>query len=164
MPSTKCKAETLKMRFWKKVDQNGPVPAHWPELGPCWIWTASKNKQGYGMLGTSLGVRHTHIVSWFLHTGKWPKEKTLHICDNTSCIRFSHLEQGTQHKNVHDAIKRGIFARSKLTENQAAEIKRLYDGRRGAVSALAKQFKVHRHTIQHIIHRHTWRHLEAHLH
>src|SRR6478609_5365672 len=26
-------------RFWKKVDKNGPIPAHRPELGPCWIWT-----------------------------------------------------------------------------------------------------------------------------
>jgi hypothetical protein len=27
-------------RFWSKVDRNGPVPEHRPELGPCWVWTA----------------------------------------------------------------------------------------------------------------------------
>jgi hypothetical protein len=30
--------KTLEERFWEKVDKNGPVPAHRPELGPCWVW------------------------------------------------------------------------------------------------------------------------------
>ena|ERR1700694_1946906 len=29
------------LRFWLKVNQNGPVPEHRPELGPCWVWTAA---------------------------------------------------------------------------------------------------------------------------
>jgi len=42
---------TLEDRFWAKVDKNGPVPAHRPELGPCWIWTAARFKRGYGKFG-----------------------------------------------------------------------------------------------------------------
>jgi hypothetical protein len=35
-------------RFWAKVDKNGPIPAYRPDLGPCWLWTASKRADGYG--------------------------------------------------------------------------------------------------------------------
>src|ERR1035437_916757 len=33
-------------RFWAKVDRNGPVPAHRPELGPCWVWEAGHDRPG----------------------------------------------------------------------------------------------------------------------
>ena len=45
------KTMPLEDRFWAKVDKNGPVPAHRPELGPCWIWTAARFKRGYGKFG-----------------------------------------------------------------------------------------------------------------
>jgi hypothetical protein len=35
-------------RFWSKVDKNGPVPPHRPELGQCWVWTGSVQPRGYG--------------------------------------------------------------------------------------------------------------------
>jgi hypothetical protein len=38
---------SLPERFWKKVDKNGPVPAHRPELGPCWLWTGALVGRGY---------------------------------------------------------------------------------------------------------------------
>jgi|SRR5580658_5854190 hypothetical protein len=28
---------SVEERFWSKVDKNGPVPSHRPELGQCWI-------------------------------------------------------------------------------------------------------------------------------
>ena len=34
-------------RFWAKVNRDGTVPAHCPELGPCWVWTAAVTKFGY---------------------------------------------------------------------------------------------------------------------
>src|SRR5690349_16006693 len=38
-------------RFWDKVDKNGPIPLHRPELGACWLWTAHIATSGYGRLG-----------------------------------------------------------------------------------------------------------------
>src|SRR5687767_3489091 len=35
------------VRFWAKVNKNGPIPEHRPDLGPCWLWTAALTK-GYG--------------------------------------------------------------------------------------------------------------------
>ncbi len=44
-------------RFWSKVDKDGPVPAHRPDLGPCWLWTAART-HGYGRFG----VTHCKMV------------------------------------------------------------------------------------------------------
>lgn len=39
------------LSFWPKVDLNGPIPEHRPELGPCWVWTGHKlKKSGYGRI------------------------------------------------------------------------------------------------------------------
>jgi hypothetical protein len=35
--------------FWFKVNKEGPVPAHRPELGPCWLWTGAHHKDGRGL-------------------------------------------------------------------------------------------------------------------
>ena len=40
------KKEPLGERFWSKVDKNGPIPSHRPELGPCWIWIARRDRYG----------------------------------------------------------------------------------------------------------------------
>lgn len=29
------------LRFWEKVNKDGPIPEHQPELGPCWEWTGA---------------------------------------------------------------------------------------------------------------------------
>lgn len=42
-------------RFWRFVNRDGPVPAHCPELGPCWLWTGGKMTSGYGNFGISKG-------------------------------------------------------------------------------------------------------------
>lgn len=40
--------ETAPERFWSKVNKNGNVPKHCPELGKCWEWNAGKDTYGYG--------------------------------------------------------------------------------------------------------------------
>ena len=30
------------------MDKSGEVPAHRPDLGPCWMWTGALNSGGYG--------------------------------------------------------------------------------------------------------------------
>lgn len=39
----------LEERFWAKVNKDGPIPEHRPELGPCWVWTGSLSR-GYPIL------------------------------------------------------------------------------------------------------------------
>lgn len=93
-------------RFWPKVDKSGPVPAHRPELGPCWIWIASRTDLGYGKfgVGTALGWVGAHRFAYELLAGPIPAGLTLdHLCRNTSCVNPVHLEPVTSAENVRRA-------------------------------------------------------------
>ncbi len=93
-------------RFWAKVDKNGPIPEYRPDLGPCWIWTAARTKHGYGQIGSG-GKRgkilYAHRVSYELHVGELPKDRSHHLdhlCRVTSCVNPAHLEYVTCSENV----------------------------------------------------------------
>jgi hypothetical protein len=103
-------------RFWSRVDrENGPV---YPTVGTaCWVWTAQRDKQGYGRI--KVGGRRwtaTHI-SWRLSYGQVPKGKMVdgdrksvlvcHKCDNPSCVRPDHLFLGTNQENQVDCVRKG---------------------------------------------------------
>lgn len=88
-------------RFLLRINLNGPISAHRPDLGPCWLWLGSRLPAGYGMMWgkTNEGRRkfYVHRVSWEL-----AHEETLadgividHLCRNTSCANPSHLEAVT---------------------------------------------------------------------
>ncbi len=53
-------------RFWAKVDKNGPL---WNGT-PCWMWTAGKDKYGYGRFNLPrVGGVPAYWVSWMLLRG-----------------------------------------------------------------------------------------------
>ncbi len=89
-------------RFFSKTrrDANG-----------CLAWLGAKDKDGYGKFQLNGSGRQTHVrahrFAFFLDRGHWPSELALHICDNTSCVEASHLEDGDQGKNVRDCVARG---------------------------------------------------------
>lgn len=88
-------------RFWPKVDQNGPVPAHRPELGPCWLWTACKIRNGYGQLWAEGGAVYAHRFSYELFVGSIPEGLTLdHLCRVRHCVNPDHLEPVTNQENI----------------------------------------------------------------
>lgn len=99
-------------RFWGYVDKAGPVPAHRPELGPCWVWTGVLTKNGqYGEI--SVGVykspMRAHRFAWELEHGPItdPTLYVCHHCDNPKCVRHEHLFLGTPTENTHDMIRKG---------------------------------------------------------
>lgn len=103
---------SLKKRFLQRVDKNGSIPPHCPELGKCWIWTGAHNELGYGTIsrdGTRNNIVRASRISVELATGKEvPAEvKVCHKCDNPPCVRPSHLFLGTQKDNMQDAKRKG---------------------------------------------------------
>ena len=86
--------------FWSKVDKDGPVPEHKPELGPCWLWTAGQNGEGYGFT-TALFRMLAHRFAYELLVGPIPEGLQLdHLCRVRNCVRPDHLEPVTNRVNV----------------------------------------------------------------
>lgn len=93
-------------RLWAKVDCNGQVPEHRPDLGPCWVFTGALTGRGYGSLyvGKIDGKRRIvapHILAFELSIGPVPEGLELdHLCRNRACCNPSHLEPVTRRENV----------------------------------------------------------------
>lgn len=149
------RGSTVEERFWLKVDTNGPVPAHAPELGPCYVWTGSTNEHGYGTFWQGPRRWKAHRFAWLLAEGREPSEHALHRCDNPPCVRRSHLFEGSQSDNMLDMYAKGrkvpIVLRAaqnghaSLRAEQVATI-RSTEGE--TISALARRFKVSRTHIR----------------
>jgi hypothetical protein len=98
-------------RFWLKVKK---TPT-------CWLWVGAcspkertpDGRLPYGMIMVSNCPRvmeKAHRFSFRMFVRPIPKgKKVLHHCDNSMCVRPSHLFLGTQKDNVVDCIKKGRF-------------------------------------------------------
>jgi hypothetical protein len=172
-------------RFWPKVDRNGPIPPHRPELGPCWVWTAARYVDGYGAFRVKGRTRRAHVFANFLATGQMPTPDlpvVTHLCDNgpIGCVRPSHLALDTQAGNMRGMSERGRAAfgerngsythpdrvvrgeqigNAKLTPNIVREIRQRYADGGVSQHALAAAYGVRQAAIWRIIQRKTWAHV-----
>lgn len=161
---------SLRWRFERKVNVDGPVPVHRPELGPCHVWIGAKNTRHYGKIvcGSKYdGTRRiymAHRAAWFLTHGAWPRLAILHLCDNPSCVRAEHLREGTIAENNADTVAKGrhvhgeTHPRARLSNEQVLQIKAAIAAG-GKNYLLAERFGVGRSTIATIRAGKQWRHL-----
>lgn len=71
----------------------------------CWIWTASKTDQNYGVIWLNGKYVRSHRVSYMIYKGDLDPSLVIdHLCKNTLCVNPQHLDQVTQAEN----IKRGV--------------------------------------------------------
>ena len=157
-------------RFWAKVNKNGPIPSHCPDLGPCWIWTGHVKENGYGRIMFGGRRRYTHVIAYILTYGDPPDDKPyiLHRCDggNIACARPDHLFPGTIADNVRDcrAKGRGTFGErsgaAKLTATDIRAIRARYIPRRVSQRVLAREYGVAHSLIGGIVRRQGWKHVK----
>ncbi len=90
--------ENFEDKFWDKVEKTRS----------CWLWAASKFKQGYGQIKRDGKNLYAHRASYELHFGEIPEGKLVcHHCDVKLCVNPLHLFLGTWKDNVQDMIKKG---------------------------------------------------------
>jgi hypothetical protein len=152
-------------RFWSKVDKVGAVPAHRPELGPCWVWTDSLDSSGYArfwLTGRKGNRVLVHRYSYELQHGAEPTgQLVLHECDNRACVNPSHLRAGSYHDNSQDAVAKGRHAHgektpiSKLNDQAVREIRASSEG----IYKIAARYSVTPTTISFVRNRKIWKHV-----
>ncbi|HSN21677.1 MAG TPA: HNH endonuclease signature motif containing protein [Usitatibacter sp.] len=104
-------------RFWKKVDKNGPIE---PGMSTrCWLWTASRDRDGYGFFYLPRGsarLLRAHRVAYELVVGPIPDGLTLdHLCRAPACVNPAHLDPCTMGENVRRSPLAIFNARAEQT-------------------------------------------------
>lgn len=77
-------------RFWAKVDKTES----------CWVWTACRNRDGYGRFHLAGRNVRAHRVAYELLKGPIPAGLTIdHLCRVHDCVNPAHLEPVTNREN-----------------------------------------------------------------
>lgn len=77
-------------RFWEKVNKTDE----------CWLWTAAKDKDGYGVFKIGGQTQRANRVAYVSVKGPIPDGKLIcHSCDNAACVRPGHLSVCTSQEN-----------------------------------------------------------------
>lgn len=153
------------IRFWGKVRVEGD----------CWVWTAARNRQGYGQFWDprrrTMGLAHRFAYENYV--GELSRHRfqsgssgdvVCHRCDNPACVRPDHLFLGTQRDNMQDAVTKGRIRRSpgarngraKLSPGDVAQIRSSATGRYGERSRLARQWGISTGHVSKILNGSAW--------
>lgn len=175
---TRALTETIKglIEMAKQKIQQNFFEGHRDKIGrggpdDCWLWTAYRHRQGYGVVRIGRKVRLAHRAAYEAVHGKGSAEGLVvrHRCDTPACVNPGHLELGTQADNVRDRDERERrvapngerHGMAKLTEADVREIRATYV--RGSSDlgqyALARRFGVAQTLIGNIVRREGWAHV-----
>ncbi len=148
--------------FWVRVQG-----AEGQENG-CWEWQGSRNSTGYGTVSWNGKVYTAHRISaWLSGLVESPtrppraqdKAHVLHKCDNRKCCNPTHFFIGSYSDNQLDAYakkrrastKGENNANAKLTNIQAAEIRKIYESNGFTQEQLANKFGVSQRVISLVV-------------
>lgn len=165
------RSKPLIARFWLKVNKSGPIPAHRPKLGPCWLWQGTTNDSGYGIISGPRPKRQqirVHRISWEIHNAPIPDNLwVLHKCDIRNCVNPKHLFLGDNTDNFLDMIGKGRFRpgrmpgekhpQHKLTIGQIMEIRARHAMGQVTCSAIANEYGICKSTVCRIVKHISWK-------
>jgi len=120
------RSKPVAVRFWSRVDKNGPICIHHKlgDLGPCWIWASSKD--GVFMVDGK-NVR-AYRYSWQLHNGDIPDGLCVcHHCDHGVrneflCVNPAHLFLGSNADNTRDMMDKNRGVSSEVRSRAMKEV------------------------------------------
>lgn len=157
--------------FWTRVDKNGPTPAprFWNEIpphgwewneetnlfewteGPCWLWTGTKDANGYGKFQVG-GKFLAHRIAFadFYHVELNAFGPLIHGCDTPACVNPRHTLPLGQAANMDDLAIKGKSGQIKFPGEVVVQIRERFVSGETA-NNLAKEFKVSRITIHRIV-------------
>lgn len=104
---------TIEERLLATIERTGGVPSHRPDLGPCWLWTGTLDKDNYGKTKRSGVIGYVHRIAYEVFVGPIPDGLQLdHLCHHPDhctpgvgcphrrCINPAHLEPTTAAANI----------------------------------------------------------------
>lgn len=158
-----------KSRFFSKVERAGPLHPYNENLGKCWIWRASKHKNGYGQFslishqGKNVRVLAHRFSAYVAGMDIFSGGVVCHSCDRKDCVNPGHLSIGTTSSNAVDAVLRGQIRsgvatyNAKLTKEDVLKIRE--DKRLKKI--IAEEYGVSRSHICHLQSGRFWRSAHA---
>lgn len=116
----------------------------------CWEWQGAIGSHGYGALSRG---RLAHRVAFEIFYKLSPKGKVvMHECDNRSCCNPEHLVLGSHSDNTADAIEKGrLKPNPRITDEQIAEIRRLFYEEEMKQPEIAKRFSIAQSYVSRIV-------------
>lgn len=127
----------------------------------CWSWIGYNNGRGYGKFRIGKLLIYAHRFSYEKFNGPIPKGKfVLHKCDNPTCVNPSHLEVGTQKKNMRDCVNRRrayMGERCNLAKITAKGVNKIRKEYSQFMHKKAKEFKLTPAQISNIVNMRSWR-------
>jgi hypothetical protein len=170
---------TAEERYSKKVDRSGGGDS-------CWPWTATRTRDGYGLLWLGGKFVRATRFGYALAFGPIPDDRNgnplnvLHRCDNPPCCNPSHWFLGTPADNVADCVSKGRTAsgpkqwtrrwpekvhrgddhqNAKLTEQQVHEIRDRYATGAITQTRLASEYGISQSNVSLIVRSEAWVHV-----
>lgn len=144
----------LPLRFWEKVDKNGP--------NGCWVWTASLTGPGYGGFRLDGKTQKAHRLVWMSFFGSIPAQMNVcHHCDNRLCCNPTHLFLGTALDNARDRNSKGRQcrgSRSPIAKLSDETVRRIRSDRRPR-REVATHYGISLSLVGFIRGRHAWKHV-----